>query len=97
MKIKRYSATTRVQVTDQLVDFEEEERYRIKDDDGNVIDDAQGYGYKTYQNAIKAKWYKFQGGREKLQDPNYIREREERLHRQCQKRLTNAFDVGDME
>jgi len=31
----------------------------------NVIDDAQGYGYKTKQNAEKAIWYKFKGGKSK--------------------------------
>lgn len=31
-----------------------------------VIDDAQGYGYKTKQNAEKAMWYKFNGGKSKL-------------------------------
>jgi hypothetical protein len=30
-----------------------------------ILDDAQGYGYKTKQNALKAMWYKFKGGKEK--------------------------------
>lgn len=34
----------------------EETRYVIADDDGKTVDDAQGYGYKTKQNAIKAMW-----------------------------------------
>lgn len=28
-----------------------------------VIDTANGYGYKTRQNAEKAAWYKFKGGK----------------------------------
>ena len=32
---------------------------------GKVLDDAQGYGYKTKQSAEKAAWYKFKGGKEK--------------------------------
>lgn len=28
-----------------------------------VIDNAQGYGYKTRQNAENAAWYKFKGGK----------------------------------
>lgn len=30
---------------------------------GEVIDDANGYGYKTRPNAEKAAWYKFKGGK----------------------------------
>ena len=30
-----------------------------------VIDNANGYGYKTRQNAEKAAWYKFKGGKGK--------------------------------
>jgi hypothetical protein len=31
-----------------------------------VLDDANGYGYKTTQSAQKAAWYKFKGGKEKM-------------------------------
>ncbi len=31
-----------------------------------VLDDAQGYGYKSKQSAIKAGWYKFGGGKRQL-------------------------------
>lgn len=41
-----------------------EPRYRLEDVYGNVLDDAQGYGYKTQQSASKAGWYKFKGGKE---------------------------------
>ena len=40
-------------------------RYVIADDDDNMVDDAQGYGYKTKQKAHKAMWYKFEGGQQK--------------------------------
>lgn len=43
-----------------------ETRYSIVDiETGEVLDDAQGYGYKTAQKAYKAYTYKTQGGREK--------------------------------
>lgn len=35
-----------------------ETRWKIIDKNGKVIDDAQGYGYKSKQNAIKAIWYR---------------------------------------
>ena len=41
-----------------------EPRYRLEDVYGKVLDDAQGYGYKTSQSADKAGWYKFKGGKE---------------------------------
>ena len=43
-----------------------DQRYVIVDDDGKVVDDAQGWGYKSKQKAIKAMWYKFKGGKQKV-------------------------------
>ena len=40
-------------------------RFVIISVSGELLDDAQGYGYKTRQNAEKAAWYKFKGGKEK--------------------------------
>ena len=42
-------------------------RYAIANDEGEIIDDAQGWGYKTEQKAHKAMWYKFSGGKQKLE------------------------------
>ena len=33
---------------------------------GELLDDAQGYGYKTYLKAKKAAWYHFSGGKAKM-------------------------------
>ena len=38
-------------------------RFAIADDDGKVVDDAQGYGYTSKQKATKAMWWKFKGGK----------------------------------
>lgn len=40
-------------------------RFVIVDDHESVIDDANGYGYKSQKSANKAMWYKFGGGKEK--------------------------------
>ena len=40
-----------------------EVRYVIVDGNGKIVDDAQGYGYKTRQKAAKAMWWKFKGGK----------------------------------
>ena len=43
-----------------------ETRWIIVDANDKLLDDAGDYGYKTKQNALKAGWYKFQGGRSKI-------------------------------
>jgi len=48
----------------------EEVRYAISDDDGKIIDDAQGWGYTSAAKANKAMWYKFKGGKQKIQSKN---------------------------
>jgi hypothetical protein len=48
------------------VEYWKEGRFIIIDEDsGEVVDDAQGYGYKDKQKASKAMWWKFGGGKEK--------------------------------
>lgn len=44
-----------------------EYRFRIVDDNGKILDDAQGYGYKSEKNASKVMWYKFKGGKDKME------------------------------
>jgi hypothetical protein len=45
----------------------EETRYIIvKKGTNEVLDDAQGYGYKSVESASKAAWYKYKGGKEKI-------------------------------
>jgi hypothetical protein len=42
-------------------------RYVIFDEiTGKILDDANGYGYKTEENARKIIWYKFKGGKQKI-------------------------------
>ena len=45
------------------------DRWIIKDSETDeVVDDAQGYGYKSGQAAHKALWYKYNGGRQSLRE-----------------------------
>lgn len=58
-KIEKYEKT--VQINDEFMGIGNytETRYRIVNEQtGEVIDDAQGYGYKSFQKAQKALWYK---------------------------------------
>lgn len=43
-------------------------RWIIVDVNDKLLDDASGYGYKTKQNALKAGWYKFQDGKNKIDE-----------------------------
>ena len=48
------------------INKEFEERYIIiNNETGEIIDDAQGYGYKTSKKAYAAYYYKYKGGRER--------------------------------
>jgi len=48
------------------VEFWKDGRYCIIDEEtSEILDDAQGFGYKDKQKATKAMWYKFGGGKEK--------------------------------
>ncbi len=48
--------------------YETQTRFDICDATGKVLDNAQGYGYKTAQSAHKAAAYKFKGGRQKADE-----------------------------
>ena len=41
-------------------------RWVAVDEKGAIVDDAQGYGYKTEEKAYKAAWRKFGGGKAKI-------------------------------
>lgn len=45
-----------------------DQRYVIVDDNGKIVDDANGWGYKSKQSASKAMWYKFKGGKQKVSE-----------------------------
>ena len=43
----------------------EHQTHQVDEITGEIVDDAQGYGYKDKQKATKAMWWKFNGGKEK--------------------------------
>lgn len=45
-----------------------ENRYIIIDENNKIIDDANGYGYKTKENANKVAYWKFKGGKENQEE-----------------------------
>lgn len=65
MNYQLKSRQVRVVIDEEFGMFETQTRFDICDADGKVIDDAQGYGYKSAQSAHKAASYKFKGGKQK--------------------------------
>ncbi len=63
MSYKIVSRTVKTDIDYGIVDTEN--RYDIVSESGEIIDNAQGYGYKTYPSAQKAAGYKFKGGKQK--------------------------------
>lgn len=49
-------------------DFGQQKRWIIVDPNDKLLDDAQGYGYKSHDKARKLAWYKFEGGRKVIDD-----------------------------
>jgi len=48
-------------------EFNSENRFVIiNEETGEILDDAQGYGYKTEQSAHKASWFRYGGGETKI-------------------------------
>lgn len=70
----------------------EEKRYIILDDDGNVIDDAQGYGYKSFEKAKKALWYKFKKGKEKIKNDKKDSEKFWKDNPEAKKEMSDMLD-----
>ena len=72
-----------------------EYRFAIADKDGKILDDAQGWGYKTRQKAYLALNYKFLGGREKgvkaKQDYKMWLKQDEK-HREIIKRFNDLME-----
>jgi hypothetical protein len=70
----------------------EETRFAIADDNGKIIDDAQGYGYTTEQKAHKAAWYKFEGGKQKKEAEENKRRCFFKKHHGLEQYIYNIFE-----
>jgi hypothetical protein len=66
MEYQVKARTVRVIIDEEFGIFDTQTRFDICDVNGEVIDNAQGYGYKTAQSAHKAASYKFKGGKQKV-------------------------------
>lgn len=65
--------------------------------DGSILDDAQGYGYKTYQSAVKAAWYKFSGGKKKVSNEKRIARDFWKQNPAVKKRVFDLYDTWAKE
>ena len=73
--------------------YETQTRFDICDETGKVIDDAQGYGYKTEKSAHKAAAYKFKGGQKKADDAKAFW----RKHQDFARRLSEMLEANFKE
>ena len=60
---------------------------------GEILDDAQGYGYKTKQRALKAGWYKFADGKAKMDATTKAAEQFWRNHKSFAKKINELQET----
>ena len=72
-------------------------RFVIVSDEGKIIDDAQGYGYKSKQNAYRAMYYKFKGGKQKKQQKDSIRKTFFKQHPGLKKFIDDIYEINFKE
>lgn len=88
MDYKLNSRQVRVAIDADFGMYDTQIRFDICDANDNVIDDAQGYGYKTPQSAHKAAAYKFKGGKQKADDAKAFWN----THKEFAKMLSDALE-----
>ena len=64
---------------------------------GAILDDAQGYGYKTLQSAEKAAWYKFKGGQARKKSAKIEAVRFWRAHKEFAIAVNEALEISFKE
>lgn len=64
---------------------------------GKLLDDAQGYGFKTAQRAHKAGWYKFQGGKGKITSEKAIARTFWEQHQDVREEFVLSLEYGIKE
>ncbi len=71
-------------------------RFAIADENNCIIDDAQGYGYKTWQSAKRAAVWKYDGGKEKLknQKQQYLNWVKEDSNATIVKEINDTFELN---
>lgn len=74
-------------------------RYAIADENGKIVDNAQGYGYVTKYKANKVLWWKFKGGqqkrnKEKLKLKNWLKDK---TNKKIYKAIERTIEVSFKE
>lgn len=95
-QIVHFSSKHSRQAMEAYMEFEPTEvRFAIADSNGKIIDDAQGYGYKTKQKAYLAMNWKFKGGKQKTKarENNYRQwVKENPIHKQAIKKFDEYLE-----
>lgn len=90
MNYQLRSRDVRITIEEQLGIYDTQTRFDICDETGKVIDDAQGYGYKTAQAAHRAASYKFKGGKKKVDEAKAFW----RQHKEFATKLSEAMEYS---
>ena len=69
------------------------DRFVIADNNGKIVEDAQGYGYTSKNAAIKAMWYHFGGGKKKINMAKDEARKFWALHKDVAKDLRDLFEM----
>ena len=88
------SKTFKIEIDADFDMYDYQTRFVICGKDGAVIDDAQGYGYKTAQAAHKAAWYKLNGGKKKVDGAKKTAIKFWRTHKDFAKALKNVLEIN---
>lgn len=80
-----------VAIDEEFGMYDTQTRFDICDTDGKVIDDAQGYGYKSAQSDHKAAAYKFKGGKQKADAAKSFWRRNEEFAKKLSDMLLDSF------
>ena len=68
-------------------------RFVICSPSGDVLDDAQGWGYTSKQKAVKAAWYKFDGGKKKVDESKRKAEEFWRSNKEFARSVNDFFET----
>jgi hypothetical protein len=97
-KCKLQSGEKVVEFETKRVIIEGEHRFVIVEKGTDkILDNAQGYGYKTAQGAHKAGWYKFQKGHEKINSEKAEARRFWKLHSDIKQEVVEMLECNVKE
>jgi len=72
-------------------------RFIIVDAEGKVVDDAQGYGYKSQHSAYKIINYRFKGGKQRKEQKEQARNLWFKKYPEVRKAINDVYEINFKE